>query len=145
MNFEELKKMVSEDMSLDETELDRESLKIPQLHNKYLSLYHDTRMIARKYELEYREMRRKKWEYYSGRMTHEEMDEMGWEPFQQKVLRQDMDVFLNSDKDLNRIQAKLDYLREKCEYLESIVKSISARNWTIRNAIEWRKFTHGIN
>ena len=145
MTFDELKKMVAEDVVIDDTELDRESMRTPQLHNKYLSLYHDMRLIKRKYETEYRMLRRKKWEYYSGRISEEEMRSLGWEPFQQRVLRQDMEMFLESDPDLIKIRSRIEYQNEKCDYLEGGVKSLSSRQWTIRNAIEWRKFTHGIS
>lgn len=145
MTFDEIKKMVEKDVVIDDTELDKESTRTPQLHNKYLSLYHDIRLSKKKYETEYRILRKKKWEYYTGRISDEDLKEYGWEPFQQKVLRQDLDIFLESDSDIIKLRAKIEYQNEKCEYLESVVKSISARQWTIRNAIEWRKFTHGIN
>lgn len=145
MTFDELKKMVEKDVVIDDTELDRESTRTPQLHNKYLSLYHDIRLVKRKNEAEYRILRKRKWEYYSGRMSEEDMRSLGWEPFQQRVLRQDMEMFLDSDLDLNKIRSKIEYLEEKCDYLEGVVKSLSNRQWTIRNAIEWRKFTHGIS
>lgn len=145
MKFDELRKMVAEDVAIDDTELDKESMRTPQLHNKYLSLYHDTRLVLRRYESEYKILRKRKWEYYSGKMSQEEMDSLGWEPFQQRVLRQDIDMFLQSDKDLVLLRSKLDYLEEKCSYLESVVKSIVSRQWVIRNAIEWRKFTHGVS
>ena len=34
MTFDELKKMVEKDVVIDDTELDRESMRTPQLHNK---------------------------------------------------------------------------------------------------------------
>ena len=76
MTFDELKKMVEKDVVIDDTELDRESMRTPQLHNKYLSLFHDMRLIKRKYETEYRILRKRKWEYYSGKMSEEEMKEL---------------------------------------------------------------------
>ena len=132
MTFDELKKMVAEDVVLDDTKLDRESMRTPQLHNKYLSLYHDMRLIKRKYETEYRMLRRKKWEYYSGRISEEEVRSLGWEPFQQRVLRQDMEMFLESDPDLIKIRSRIEYQNEKCDYLEGVVKSLSSRQWTDR-------------
>ena len=50
MNLSELRQMVSEDMAIDDTELDIESLRTPQLHNKYLNLFHDERLILTKKE-----------------------------------------------------------------------------------------------
>ena len=48
MELKELKKMVEADAQIDDTELDTESLRLPQLHNKYLNLYHDAKVDMRK-------------------------------------------------------------------------------------------------
>ena len=38
MNLEEIQALADKDLKLDDTELDIESLKTPELHNKYLKL-----------------------------------------------------------------------------------------------------------
>ena len=38
MNLEEIQAQAEKDLKLDDTELDIESLKTPELHNKYLKL-----------------------------------------------------------------------------------------------------------
>ena len=86
MRFDDIRSMVSKDMVIDDSELDIESLKIPQLHNKYLNLFHDERILLRKLEADKRELIRDKWEFYSGKMSQEELEERGWEPFQLKIL-----------------------------------------------------------
>ena len=144
MRFDDIRSMVSTDMVLDDSELDIESLKIPQLHNKYLNLFHDERILLRKLEADKRELIRDKWEFYSGKMSQEQLDERGWEPFQLKILKQDLDMYIHSDSDVTKIEDRITLQKEKVDYLASIVKSISGRGWEIKNAIEWRKFTSGI-
>ena len=39
MNIEELYNDVERDLRIDDTELDLESIRTPQIHNKYLKLY----------------------------------------------------------------------------------------------------------
>jgi len=34
--------------------------------------------------------------------------------------------------------------QEKVNYLESVIKIINNRQWNIRSAIDWLKFTNGI-
>ena len=92
MKFDELRRMVSVDMKIDGTELDIESLKTPQLHNKYLNLYHDERLILKQMRSRIKELVRDKWEFYSGKMSEEKLERLGWEPFQLKVLKQDIAV-----------------------------------------------------
>jgi len=144
MRFDDIRKMVAKDMVIDDSELDLESLKIPQLHNKYLNLFHDERILLRKLEADKRELVRDKWEFYSGKMSQEELDERGWEPFQLKILKQDLDMYIQSDSDVTKVDDRITLQKEKVDYLASIVKSISGRGWEIKNAIEWRRFTSGI-
>ena len=143
MDIESLKKMVERDMQIDDLNLDLESLKTPQLHGKYLNLLHDESLILHKNLIEQKELRRLKWEYYLGKLDQETMDEKGWQPFGLKILRTDIDVYLDSDKDLLRIEAKINYLKEKVKYLESVLQGLGRRGWDIKSAIEWKKFMSG--
>jgi hypothetical protein len=44
MTFDELKEMIKKDISLDETQLDRESVRTPQIHNKYLIFFMEEKL-----------------------------------------------------------------------------------------------------
>lgn len=144
MHLDKIKEMAEKDLPIDDTELGTESVRIPQLHNKYLVIFHDERLTLRKAQADYRTLRRDKWEYYTGKMSQERLKELGWEPFQSKILRNDLDIYLESDKQLSDFQSKIEYQQEKVDYLEGILKGIAQRHWIIRNSIEWRKFTNGI-
>jgi len=143
MDIESIKKMVEKDMEIDDLNLDLESLKTPQLHGKYLNLLHDESLVLHKYLIEQKEMRRLKWEYYLGKLDQETLDEKGWQPFGLKILRTDIDVYLESDKDLLRLEARIHYQREKVKYLESVLQGLGRRGWDIKSAIEWKKFMSG--
>lgn len=144
MNLSELREMVSEDMAIDDTELDIESLRTPQLHNKYLNLFHDERLRYVKYEEEYKKLLRLKWEYYTGKMDEKTLEEMGWEPFQLNILRTDIDKYIESDTELSALRMKIAFAKEKVNYLEQVIKIMNNRQWNIRSAIEWRKFISGV-
>ncbi len=68
---------------------------------------------------------------------------MGWPQFDYKILRADLDKYLESDTDLIDLSLKVTYQKEKVSYLENVIKAINSLQWNIRNAIEWKKFTHG--
>lgn len=136
--------MAEKDLPIDDTELGTESVRIPQLHNKYLVIFHDERLTLRKAQADYRTLRRDKWEYYTGKMSQERLKELGWEPFQSKILRNDLDIYMESDKQLSDFQSKIEYQQEKVDYLEGILKGIAQRHWIIRNALEWKKMMMGI-
>jgi len=144
MNLTELRAMVSEDMVMDDTELDIESLRTPQLHNKYLNMYHDERLRLTQKDEELKSLIRSKWEYYTGKMDSETLATLGWEPFQLNILKADIDKYLDSDKDLSILRMEVSFCKEKVSYLESVIKIMNNRQWNIRSAIEWRKFINGV-
>lgn len=143
MDISEIRKLVAEDMPIDDTELDIESMTIPQLHSKYLNFYLDEKLVLQKLNSDYYRLKKTKWEYYTGKLDGEQLQEYGWEPFQFKILKQDIDLYMDSDEDLQKLSNKVAYQKEKINYLDSILKSINNRQWNIRNAIEWRKFING--
>tara|TARA_R100001082_G_scaffold110804_1_gene91846 strand:+ start:930 stop:1364 length:435 start_codon:yes stop_codon:yes gene_type:complete len=143
MRFDEIKKMIEEDIVMDSTELDKEALKTPQLHGKYLNILIDEKLKLSKYDSDFKKLKRKKWLYYTGKMSQEELNELGWDPFDLNILKTDIDKFLDSDDDLIVLNDKILFLKEKVNYLETTLKMISNRQWLIREAIDWVKFTHG--
>ena len=38
---------------------------------------------------------------------------------------------------------RIEYHKEKINYLETIIKSLSTRGFLIKNSIDWKKFTMG--
>lgn len=144
-DLSEIRRNVDQDMAFDDANLDTESLRIPQLHNKYLNIYTDEKLEFLALEFKYNAMRKLKWEYYTGKMSQEQLDSLGWEAFQLNILRTDLEKYLLADKELSKLKAKLTYQEQKLEYLLSIIKSINVRQFHIRDAITWRKFINGMN
>ena len=143
MKFEEIQKLWSSDCEIDDTELSQESVKIPQLHNKYLILFHDERLRFRTMKFDHSKLLKVKREYFSGRMDATELEAYDWEPFQYKLLKADVQEYIDADDDIIEGKKKLSLQEEKVEYLESVVKSLSTRGYLIKNAIDWKRFTEG--
>ena len=143
MILDDIRNMANRDLVMDETELNVESMKTPQLHNKYLILLSDERLILGKIESDVNILKRDKWLYYTGKMSKEELDKRGWKPFDLTVLKTDIDRFMLSDDDIIHIINKILLQKEKVNYLESVVKIINNRQWFIRSTIDWLKFTNG--
>ena len=140
MTLEELQAEADKDLVIDDTELDTESLKTPILHNKYLQYYNKFNLLLKKSQWEERTLNREKWEYYTGKSDPSVYKE---KPFDLKVLKADDHIYINSDEDLQKIQAKVVYQEAIVNYLEQILRMINNRSFTIKNAIEWRRFTSG--
>ena len=82
-------------------------------------------------------------EYFSGRMDEAELEAYDWEPFQYKLLKADIQEYIDADEDIIEDKKKISLQEEKVEYLESVVKSLSNRGYLIKNAIDWKRFTEG--
>ena len=143
MKLEEIQELWNRDREIDIAELAIESVRIPQLHDKYLKIYIDERIKLKSLEFELSKMVRLKNDYYSGRMAQEDLEKLGWEPFLGKILKGEIHSYLEADEDVFRIKTKIVMMEEKINYLESIVKMINNRGFQIKSAIDWIKFKSG--
>jgi hypothetical protein len=143
MKLEDIQTQWELDCKIDRTELGEESLKIPQLHSKYFKIYSSERLTLKKLESDYKILYKQKYEYFNGNISEEELNENGWEPFQLKLLKSDIPLYMEADSDLIKIKQRIELQQEKLDFLDSIIKSLTNRGFQIKNAIDWMKFTQG--
>ena len=62
-------------------------------------------------------------------------------PFNLKILKQDVDKYIEADEDYQKIKQKVDYLNTIVDFLDKTIRQITNRGFLIKDAIEWRKFT----
>jgi hypothetical protein len=143
MKLDEIYAEWDKDSKIDTTDLGNESIKIPQLHNKYFKVYTSEKLLLRKYEAEMRELKLEKYEFYTQGPT-KETQEKGWSlPAKGLILKSDIPMYMDGDKQLIELSLKIGYQQEKIELLESIIKSLVNRGFQIKSAIDWHKFTMG--
>jgi hypothetical protein len=109
-----------------------------------MKIYFEERRRLKGYEFQSKEMYLKKYEYYNGKLSQTELDEMNWEPFMKRLMKGEIDLYLSSDKDIINNNLKMVTQTEKNDFLQEVIKNINQRNYQIRNAIEWKKFTQGV-
>ncbi len=146
MTLDELKKQWTEDCQIDDIELDNASLEVPKLHAKYQDLLTSKILVLKQYQNKYSELLKDKWLWYNGKMDEETVREKGWEPDPfngLKIMKNDMQIFFNADKDLQEFNAKIEYLKVTVDFLKECMQNITWRHQTIRNTIDWRKFMAG--
>jgi hypothetical protein len=143
MDTNDIATLWATDSSIDETNLVGESKRIPQLHSKYYNLFYREVLRVKKLKAEYKELERLKREYYDGSMAEEDLKDNGWKPFRLKVLRQDVDKYIQSDKDIIKLSLTIDYHTANSNYLEDIIRTIHSRNFIIKNMIDMLKFQSG--
>ena len=132
--------MLEKDRSIDHTRLDTESLKIPEQAVKYQQMAHDEAVILRYLEREYNIMKLKRWMYYMGKASDEEYEK---EPFDHKVLKSDVNTFLEADSKLCNIQDRIILQTEKLKLVVEAGKVMQNKSFNIKNALEHQKFMGG--
>ena len=140
MDLEKLQEQADKDLKINDTELDLESLKTPQLHNQYMKHLTKYKLMLSRAETEYNIMKKEKWEYYTGKADASVYAE---KPFDLKILRTDIDKYIEADEELIRGKQKCEYLSTCVDYLDKTIRQISNRTFTIKNAIDWQRFTSG--
>lgn len=144
MKFEDIKNEYKSDLLDPEAvDLDNASLSIPNLHAKYSEILFEEENYLASLRAEYDRLLKSKWEYFSGKMSSEELRDLGWEPFPLKILKGDLDKFIDADDDIIEVRRKINYQSQKVSYVERALKEIMSRQWTIKGAIQWRQFMSG--
>ena len=82
MNLEKIQEMWERDATIDPDNLHNESLKIPQLHSKYYTIYNTISLLREKARDTYNRIRLERYNYYTGKAPAEVYAE---DPFPYKV------------------------------------------------------------
>lgn len=143
MSTEDISELWAVDCKIDESNLAGESKRIPELHNKYYSLYYKEALKVKKLRYDYKELELAKREWIDGSMAEEDLKDRGWRPYQKKVLRNDVDKYIQADRDIINLSLKIDYHSTRANFLEDIIKTIHSRNFVVKNMIDILKFQHG--
>lgn len=143
MNLEEIQKEWDQDAHIDTSQLDHESLKVPILHAKYYKIFIKERLQLKKLEADYRVDEMEKYTFYINGPTKEQ-HEKGWKlPPQGKIIRTEVDKYLQADQELIQKSLKIMIQREKVEFLQTIIDSLNRRSFIIKNAIDFMRWSQG--
>ena len=144
MNIDEIMSEWKTDSEIDVTELADESIKIAKLHQKYYEYLIKEKLLFKKTESDLKILKLEKYEFYT-QGHNEETLKKGWElPSKGMVIKSEIPMYLDGDKDIININLKMSYQQEKIDLLQSIIKSLNNRGFNIKSAIDWIKFTSGV-
>lgn len=131
--------MWEKDSKIDDVMLDESSLRIPQIHQKYLSLHNEFSLLSKKASQELKRLQHKKWLYYSGKEVPDDA-----EPFPYKVIKSDIQNWMGVDNDIMKVEMKLEYYSVILNCLSEILKQVHQMTYHIKQCIEWRRFVSGV-
>ena len=142
MNLDQLKEEARTDLVISNQEdLASESLTNQKIKSKYLDHRSKFQLLLQKHNGDYQRMYRQKWEYYGGKSDAKIYIA---KPFDLKVLKTDLAMYITSDEEIIQLMDKIGYLEIVIKFIDGVIKSIDNRGWDIKNAIEWRKFEAGM-
>ena len=140
--LKELQEESKEDLAIVKHEhLDQESYKNQLIKPKWLEYKSRFELLLFRAKADHTKLYREKWEYYGGKS---DAKVYAAKPFDMKVLKTDLGLFINSDEEIMELQAKIGYYETIIKYIEGIIKSIDNRGWDISHAISWKKFEAGM-
>ena len=143
MNLDEIQEMWQRDSVIDPDNLHDESLKIPQLHAKYYTIYNTITLLRERARETYNKVRLERYNYYTGKAPAEVYVE---EPFPYKVRdKEALQRHMDADERLIKAEMKVKYYDVMLQFLEEIIKCVSNRTYQIKNSIDFMKFTAGYN
>ena len=138
MDLEKIHEMWSKDSKIDTVMIDEASIKIPQLHHKYLTLLSEYKLLLKKKELQLKTLKHTRGMYYSGRGPDDD------EPFPYKLLKSEVKDWVDVDNQVTAAELKVEYYCATIDALERILHQVNQMSFNIRNVIEWRKFAGGL-
>lgn len=144
MKLDDIFDLWKEDSYFERDELTEETLRIPQLHSKYLRTLSQERIRLKMFESEYKKLYRIMHEYYRGDLDEDTLKEKGWSQNPLKILRQDIEMYILQNQDIIDLSSKISMQKEKITVLESILQQINNRGYQIKSIIDWEKFKAGL-
>jgi hypothetical protein len=144
VNVDQLAEMWIEDSEVNQLDLQLELLKIGKLHSKYLRILTHHSLVSKKIMSDYNTRRRIKWEYYNGYLNNQDdLKKYNIEPMQIKLMKSEINTYLDSDRDLNDMLLKKVLHDEIVDFCKAVIKELGNRTFQIRAAIDLKKYEGG--
>tara|TARA_Y100001951_G_scaffold97082_2_gene96476 strand:- start:1190 stop:1609 length:420 start_codon:yes stop_codon:yes gene_type:complete len=138
MKLENIMTMWQDDSHIDDQDLDGESLKIPNIHAKYLELYTKEKRALREMKTHWKLLFQQRWEVV--------VSKNGKTPDHNiRISKTELERhYVAADEVLQKNEKIMNEQEDKVDYLKSVLSIIENRSFHINNAISWRKFVSGL-
>ena len=140
MKLEETQSEAEQDLRFDKNKLVDASIDTPSLVNKYYGYLITEGRILKMIENKLFEVYKELYDYYLHLAPPEAYTA---KPFNRKVLKGDVDMYIQADQAYADIVNKIEAQKFKVKYIEEIIKQLNQRTFHIKNVIEYTKFTAG--
>lgn len=140
MEYKDILELAKTELIIDRFNLAEESSRTPKILMRFADIYREEKITLHRMNKALAILKKDKFEYYLGKASDEVYNE---KPFDKKVLRQDVDLYIDSDPEISSAVFQISAQKEKILVLEKYLQSISQREFAISNAIKANKFDAG--
>ena len=138
MKIDDIMKKWEEDSYIDDQDLDGESLKIPNIHARYLEMYTKEKSSLREMKTHWKFQFQQRWEVV--------ISKNGKPPEHNiRISKTELERhYVAADEVLQNAEKLMNEQEDKVDYLKSVLSILENRSFHINNAISWRKFVAGL-
>tara|TARA_A100001015_G_scaffold255541_2_gene297031 strand:- start:10383 stop:10832 length:450 start_codon:yes stop_codon:yes gene_type:complete len=132
-----------EDIKLDLLDIENELLRNSHLIGKWLTYQQNQKAKFLLIETDYKRFLSKKKRYLMGRLDDEERESNGWPIEGNKILKADLDMWLDADDEI--LKKKKHYLVQKqiVEFIDSTLSQVVDKKWSIKAYLDYKKWIEG--
>jgi hypothetical protein len=95
-------------------------------------------------DLEYRQLLASKTKYYTGKMSEDEIISKGWGIEGTKILKADLNIWVDDDNDMIKAKKKMLLLKQIITIIDKTIDIlVDQKKWTIKNFIDYKKWLEG--
>jgi len=132
-----------EDIRLNFLEIENELLRNSHLIGKWLTYQQNQKSKVLILETEYKRLLAIKKKYLMGKLPDEERDYMGWPLEGTKILKADMDMWLDCDDEIIAKRQKFQAQKQILDFIESTLTQVVDKKWSIKSYIDYKKWIEG--
>lgn len=143
ISIEQIEKIWAADSAIDHTDLVGDSAGQYKLHHKYFKVLNFVKRKLRESTTQKARLVQLKYDYFSNQIAPQQLKELGWEPNRRVIMKNEIDRFIDADQDIIDINLDIGNYHDMVDFLESIIRCINQRQFTVKNIIEQNKFING--
>lgn len=134
-----------EDSKIDFTEVGKESVRTGAIHAKYLKIMAIHTNKLRETARTLAKIKNLRQSYYDGSIDKETEQKYNWKPFPYKVLKGDMERFIEGDDFVQKAVAIVSKHEDIIETCKAIIKELGNRSYQLKAAVDWQRLMAGFS
>lgn len=143
MKIHDLMDEAKKDLNIDITRVTEEIINTSNIARKWLDLKTQQAAKINLLVADHKRLESKKRKYYTGKYSDQEIISLGWELSGNKILKGDVQLWLDDDDDIITSLNKLTHQKEIQNYIEGVITQIDQKRWTLKNYIDYKRFLEG--